>query len=304
MQVLIDLLYHHSDKIELGNHPSDIKLEDLIRCEKNILLHCSVSEVSIILHIFHALGTLLGLALRNGHSPILRFPAFVYSILANEEVATTSPFFPTSLSSLVRSGVSTDHRETASIFSQEYEEYRAQMIAQTSSLKVLHSIALVLRFGICSIFPEVLFDLWTKEQIHGFFSGNPTAPCSLSSSISSPSLISVDNLIRLTTYDANINLQHDRFVHVSHHCVIISSISLIRFDYSSSGSASTSCQSANINYSCNSSTQWQSRNTTTSLCLRLPVTTAQRIAVDNTRNLFSAAGSETSSSPPSHRLRQ
>lgn len=162
------------------------------------------------------IGVLLGLGLRNGSAPIIRFPALVYSVLANEDFEKTSPFFPSALSLLVQSSSTKAGKEKA--FYQEYNEYQSQMKTQISSLKILHSIALVIRFGICSIFPEVLFDLWTKENIRSFLSGNPQLNCSpfpSSSSSSAAVSISVDRLIQLASYDVSQSNYLDRSIHVS-----------------------------------------------------------------------------------------
>jgi hypothetical protein len=119
--------------------------------------------------VFHALGILIGLALRNGFCPIVHFPSLIYTILANEVSLESSAFFPHLLSSIVskeqmkekeqgregeREGEREEETKKSSSLQKEYENYQKEMKV-LSSLKIVHSIGLVVRFGIVSIFPEV-----------------------------------------------------------------------------------------------------------------------------------------------------
>ena len=159
---------------------------------------------------------LVGLAWRNGFTPSLQFPALFYSILANEDIQDTSPFFPSTLLSvsLISSADKSDQEgvEGKERFAEEYEEYRRNMSVLSSSLKVFHSIALVVRYGICSVFPEVLVDLWTKEEIQSHLGGSLR---SFPTSLFSPSCLSAERLMSYCHYDESIDPQHDLFIHVS-----------------------------------------------------------------------------------------
>jgi hypothetical protein len=146
------------------NHNNNNSFSSLFHCEKEILTSFNVTEVSLVLQVFHALGILIGLGLRNGFCPIVQFPSLIYSILANEVSLESSAFFPHLLSSIVskeqlqekgREGEE-DTKNKSSSLQEEYENYQKEMKV-LSSLKVVHSIGLVVRFGIVSIFPEVCF---------------------------------------------------------------------------------------------------------------------------------------------------
>jgi hypothetical protein len=186
--------------------------------------------------VFHALGILIGLALRNGFCPIVHFPSLIYSILANEVSLESSAFFPHLLSSIVskeqmkekeqgREGEREEETKKSSSLQKEYENYQKEMKV-LSSLKIVHSIGLVVRFGIVSIFPEVCvsfsfliyfrrsncllssqtsFDLWSKPELQSLFSGgHPFLP------------LTAMKLYQITDYDERILSSSDRlFIHVS-----------------------------------------------------------------------------------------
>jgi hypothetical protein len=168
IQELFDCLYFSSSSTS-----SEISLKELISCEKLLLSSLSSAEVSLLLQVFHGIGTLIGLGIRNGFYPMLSFPSIIYSILANEEIIESSSFFPSLLSFLSPSSSSLsssmthseeqkngkkkkeDHKEEAiGMIAKEYQNYQKES-KSLSSLKILHSIALAIRFGISSIYPEV-----------------------------------------------------------------------------------------------------------------------------------------------------
>ncbi len=237
MQMLFNKLFH-------PNRISSIDREAYLAAEQQLLEEYSAGEVAQLLQFFHSagkrplptislhaltdfvrfVGVLIGFGLRNGLAPILSLPPALYALLANEHQQPSAASFTSAhqiydyyLHQVPPSATTAPGALDPPPIDGCRSEY-----AVMGDCRMLSSIGLVMRFGICSIYPETLLDLYSFEEMKQLFSGYPSP---------SPHLtcVSVSQLFHRVQYDLAVN-PNDLYIHVSYLCPPISaSVELITF---------------------------------------------------------------------------
>ena len=157
---------------------------------------------------------MIGFGLRNGLAPILSLPPAFYSLLANEHQQSSDANF-TSAHQIFDYYLHQVPPSTTSTLGADPPAIDAEYGA-IGDCRVLSCIGLVMRFGICSIYPETLLDLYSLEEMKQLFAGYPSP---------SPYLtcVSVSQLFHRVQYDPAVN-PADLYIHVSSLCPFISRI--------------------------------------------------------------------------------
>jgi len=149
----------------------------------------TTSDMNTFLQLMHTIGIVIGLGLRGGVFPYLTLPSDFYARLANDLPTPASPTTPTTAAMRQQNGY-LDHIQST----------------------FLSTIAMALRRGICSIYPETVWDFWTTEEITFLFTGQMYMNTANRSTAAvhhkiSPMEYSLPQIIHTTSYDPTISIQ-------------------------------------------------------------------------------------------------